>query len=331
MDNRKPIKLKKEIKKMTLEEVCKQFESLVRNLAKKWTIRYDLEDVKQVAYIGLIKAYETYDISRDVLFKTYAALLINGHLCRFYRDDKSKFIGIMSLNQSFQNDDNKECEYIDLVKDESNYEDIAITNLQCEDLMSAINKLDPLSKEIIELVALKNLKQVEVAMKLNMPQARVSRIYRKSLKKIKKMMEGESIMPIKKITRDQLVKEVRKHGTDKEATNLIAAKYGLTPSTVRSYYDTMDVRKESKTYKGSKKNDLSIEEIEVESKEIQDNNKVDNIEIPLLKHILKGHIGEYEISDLFININLNIGSVSLKKEDIFNFIAELKEVSTCIR
>ncbi|WP_317050722.1 sigma factor, partial [Clostridium neonatale] len=68
--DRKPIKLKNEIKEMTAEEVCKYFEGLVYNLCKRWTIRYDIEDLKQIGFIGLVKAYKAYDISKNVLFTT---------------------------------------------------------------------------------------------------------------------------------------------------------------------------------------------------------------------------------------------------------------------
>ena len=203
MDNKKPIKFKNEIVEMSLDEVCKKFEFLVCKMARRWTIRYEFEDVKQVGYMGLVKAYESYDIGKNVLFSTYASILINRHLCGFYRDDKSKFIGIMSLNQSLMNDDNKQIEYIDLVKDENNYEDMAITSLQCEDLMEAINKLEPINKKIVELLAFQHKTQVEVSRMLNISYSSVARKYKDSLNKMKNIMEGDYSMPMQKLNKEE--------------------------------------------------------------------------------------------------------------------------------
>jgi len=61
------------------------------NLAKSIAARYsahthDLDDVRQVAYMGLIKASRGYDESRGVSFPAYAAPTIAGEVKRYLRD-----------------------------------------------------------------------------------------------------------------------------------------------------------------------------------------------------------------------------------------------------
>lgn len=323
---RKPIKFKDKIECMTLDEVCKQFEALVCKIARKWTIRYEFEDVKQVGYMGLVKAYDSYSIEKDVLFTTYATLIVKGHLCRFYRDDKSKFEGTISLNQTFKNNDNKETQYVDLVEDENNYEDIALANIEQEKLKGAINLLKSPYKEIIEDLHFKNIVQTQIAKKLNVSQAQVSRFYKKALEKLKKIMEDGENMPEAKITREQLLKEAKKLGTGKKACEVIAKKYNLNPSTIKFHLSGMGIIKELNNEKISQKENKVKSEIKNTNEEII-TKPIDKTHSSLLKQVLIGNIGEYEIKDTFININLDLGNISVKKEDIFNFIAELKELS----
>ena len=95
---RKPIKFKGKSENLTSKEVCERFLGLVYDLCKRWTIRYDIEDLKQIGFIGLIKAYNAYDINKNVLFTTWATMIINSELNQNYRSDKSQHIIITSLN-----------------------------------------------------------------------------------------------------------------------------------------------------------------------------------------------------------------------------------------
>jgi RNA polymerase sigma factor (sigma-70 family) len=188
--SKKPIKLKTGIKEMTCEEICIQFKPLVFKSAKKWISKYDYEEMKQIAFIGLIKAYNSYDIQKDVLFTTYAPLVINGALGRTHRDNKSKFNVVYSLNSQLGNGEEKDFEYLDLIEDENDYENIAINNVESERLRLAIGKLESKNKKVVELLVLKEMRQVDVARILETSQAQVSRIYKRSLKELKNIIGG---------------------------------------------------------------------------------------------------------------------------------------------
>ncbi|MFG2526990.1 SigB/SigF/SigG family RNA polymerase sigma factor [Streptomyces sp. NPDC048516] len=61
--------------------------SLVRYVARRFSSRKEsTEDVLQVGTIGLIKAIDRYDPSRDVEFTTLAVPYIQGEIKRFFRD-----------------------------------------------------------------------------------------------------------------------------------------------------------------------------------------------------------------------------------------------------
>ncbi|MEV7468092.1 RNA polymerase sigma factor SigF [Streptomyces kronopolitis] len=61
--------------------------SLVRYAARRFRNRGDdFEDIMQVGMIGLIKAIDRYDLSREVEFTTLAVPYITGEMKRFFRD-----------------------------------------------------------------------------------------------------------------------------------------------------------------------------------------------------------------------------------------------------
>ena len=61
---------------------------LVYKIAGKFTGRgVDIEELVETGNIGLVKAFNTFDFSRECAFSTYAVPLIFGEIRRFLRDD----------------------------------------------------------------------------------------------------------------------------------------------------------------------------------------------------------------------------------------------------
>lgn len=61
---------------------------LVYMVLKRFSNRgHDKEDLFQIGVIGLLKAIDKFDISRDLSFSTYAVPMIIGEIKRFLRDD----------------------------------------------------------------------------------------------------------------------------------------------------------------------------------------------------------------------------------------------------
>src|SRR5881275_3521073 len=60
---------------------------LVRSLARRYAGRGEaLDDIEQVGAIGLIKAIDRYELSRDVALTTYATPNVVGEIKRHFRD-----------------------------------------------------------------------------------------------------------------------------------------------------------------------------------------------------------------------------------------------------
>lgn len=69
------------------EELVLHYMNLVRYLASKFANRGEaLEDLIQVGCIGLIKAIDRFDLSKEVEFTTYATPTIIGEIKRYFRD-----------------------------------------------------------------------------------------------------------------------------------------------------------------------------------------------------------------------------------------------------
>lgn len=71
---------------------------LVLSIAKRFYNRgYDIDDINQLGTIGLLRAIDKFDLSKDVSFSTYAVPLILGEIKRFLRDD-----GLIKVSRSIK-------------------------------------------------------------------------------------------------------------------------------------------------------------------------------------------------------------------------------------
>jgi RNA polymerase sigma-B factor len=69
------------------QEVAELLLPLARSLARRYAGKGEpLEDLEQVASLGLLKAIDRFDLSRDVRFATFAVPTIAGELKRHFRD-----------------------------------------------------------------------------------------------------------------------------------------------------------------------------------------------------------------------------------------------------
>ena len=70
------------------EEIVLLNKPLVCSIAQRFSSRgVDIEDLVATGNIGLVKAINTFDFSRECAFSTYAVPLIFGEIRRFLRDD----------------------------------------------------------------------------------------------------------------------------------------------------------------------------------------------------------------------------------------------------
>ncbi len=69
------------------EELVRRYDPLARNLARRYLAKGEpLEDLVQVAHVGLLKAIAKFDPDRGFAFTSYATPTIVGELKRYFRD-----------------------------------------------------------------------------------------------------------------------------------------------------------------------------------------------------------------------------------------------------
>jgi RNA polymerase sigma-B factor len=80
-------RLREEGDQSAREELIERFMPLARQLARRYQrVNEPLDDLIQVASLGLVKAVDRFDIDREVAFSSYAVPTILGELKRHFRD-----------------------------------------------------------------------------------------------------------------------------------------------------------------------------------------------------------------------------------------------------
>lgn len=186
MEKKKLIKLKGEVKEMTCTEVYEQFRGLNVNWAKGFLNSGDrLEDLIQVTNVGLVKAFNLYNVDFGNSFSTFLGAVVNNQLKLHLRNlRKSKYEPSLDYYE-FKNNEGKSMNLLDKLEDPLNYEEIALHSTMIADIGKLRDELNPIAKEIIECLYFKDMTQYQVGKILNYSQVQISRILKKSLKILK--------------------------------------------------------------------------------------------------------------------------------------------------
>lgn len=199
-----------EIYKPYIKQKASFFLDKLRSFGQAHSLHVELEDLEQLAIIGIIKAYNLYDInfigerydnSDDPIgFFPFMDKNVKGELLRFMRDtlflrrkDYNIFeIGISFLDEpvSSKKDDGKDINLLESLDlhERDIYEDID-NKIEVESLLSC---LDEKSKLIVQNYYLHNKTQNQIASMFDISQVQVSRILNRSIKKIRSYSEDLS-------------------------------------------------------------------------------------------------------------------------------------------
>lgn len=194
------------------EIIVKYYIKYIINLVLKKYYNFDIkEDLISVGFIGLIKAIDSFNFNKNVLFFTYASKCINNEICMFIRKEKFNSHNL-SLNQTIQNLDGENNITIGeiLVNDDfdilSHYESIEQHNI----IMKILETLPNREKNIIMLYfGFKDNKKYthkELAEMYGYDQSYISRIISKSLNQIKIKLIKEKVIE-RNIIKKSLKKE----------------------------------------------------------------------------------------------------------------------------
>ena len=209
---------------MTTLEIINLNTNLIYKIANKFYNK-DIEDLYQVGVVGVLKAYNNYKKNGTTKFSTYAYDYIFGEmynlvnsnndykvskdLIRLYKkieiarytlaqdikkipsnEEISKYLNIelslvdmaTSIGNTVSFDEDKG-DSINLKETISNQNELSLDDRLI--LEESINQLDECEKEIIKYRYFEDLSQIEVAKKLKLSQAKVSRYESRSINKMR--------------------------------------------------------------------------------------------------------------------------------------------------
>ncbi len=167
---------------------------LVAHVVKKYyNNATDQDDLVSIGTIGLIKAVDTFDHTKNSRLATYAAKCIQNEVLMWFRSQK-KNAGDISLSEPIDTDkDGHPLSLLDVIADEDTLAEDLELKINSEKLRRYIDEvLDEREREIVEWrYGLKGdgLPQREVASMLNISRSYVSRIEKKALEKLRARFE----------------------------------------------------------------------------------------------------------------------------------------------
>lgn len=171
---------------------------LVAHIAKKYNnTKEDQDDLISIGTIGLIKAVDSYSLSKNVKLATYAAKCIENEILMTLRANK-KYAKDTLLSEAVNaNKDNGEISLYDVLAiEEENIVDKIDRNEKIEKLKEYLNYLDTRELEIITLryglFNEKELTQKEIAKAYGISRSYVSRIEKRALAKLWQMFKKNS-------------------------------------------------------------------------------------------------------------------------------------------
>ena len=156
------------------------------------------EDLVSIGTIGLIKAINTYDLSKNIKLSSYASRCIENEILMHFRNLR-KSAQDVSLNDTIDTDkDGNPLTLMDIIADDSDFDENIDTKLHLQVLRRYIDsELTPRERVVIMerygLSSAEPLPQRELAQRLGISRSYISRIEKKALQKLRKRYErGES-------------------------------------------------------------------------------------------------------------------------------------------
>lgn len=153
----------------------------------------DMQDLISEGIIGLIKAVDTFDISKNNTFTTYAVPCINNEVLMYLRGSKKKSLDIsMEMGVGF-GQDGKELLIKDIISVDNDVEEECILNNMLEQMMEEISCLTEYEQELLTLYFGLNgnapCKQKDIANIYGISKACVSRQIQDILAKLQNRLE----------------------------------------------------------------------------------------------------------------------------------------------
>lgn len=167
---------------------------LVAHVVKKYNQADEADDLISVGSLGLIKAINSYRLNHGTQFSTYAAKCIENEILMLIRANKKHRNNVSIEDVLGSDDEDNEIKIEDLSFDEDeNVENIVENKIISQTLDEALKK--NLSKREYQIMCMRYglhgkpiLTQREVAKKLNISRSYISRLEKKSIEVLRKVL-----------------------------------------------------------------------------------------------------------------------------------------------
>lgn len=265
----------------------------------------DKDDLFQTACLSLDKAFKSYDINKGIKFLTYYSFLMQNDILMLNRKIVKERSTLLESSLEYQNNEGDVYSIFDYIPSDYNVEEECLNSMLISDILKDLK--DFKFKDIILDIA-DGKSQHSVAIKYNMSQSYVSRIYKKYIKEQKEKLKKKDLLDLKpkeikrykgendmaRLNEDQLKRYLLNNANDDiSVSNLIKKycdKYNIPQSTVFTaltkrmpvFYDRIKAMcKKSLTEKNSKVNYSVIVNVEDAKEFLKD--KVENEKYSLNK------------------------------------------------
>jgi RNA polymerase sigma factor (sigma-70 family) len=181
----KLLKIEGEYVVMTFEQVYEKYKNMIYKVCNRWKETAEYSDLFQVASIGLYKAFNNYDLTKNIEFSTVAFTYIKNEIRSFYREARRHF-GYLSLNEPSYDEGNMQ--FIDSIKDDSFEENILEEISKEQDLSrvyTAMRHLTERQKSIFTKYYIEGKTMQEIADHFGFHVSYVGKVIKNSIKKIK--------------------------------------------------------------------------------------------------------------------------------------------------
>ena len=145
-----------------------------------------MDDLISNGIIGLIKAVDNYDVTRNCKFHTYAFKCIDNQIRMSFRNEK-KYLDVISLEDNLYQDDDSNILIKDVIIDDTDEYEKIFTNDEYLIIRKIVDSLPIKEKDIIKMYFGfdgKIYNQKELAEVVGLSQSYLSRLICKILKKI---------------------------------------------------------------------------------------------------------------------------------------------------
>ena len=177
------------------EELILHNMRLVSHVAKKYqNEEEEMEDLISIGTIGLLKAVSTFDYNFRNRFATYAIRCIENELLMHFRKSKKRKMEVSLFEPIGTDKEGKQIhlmevllvDEVDVAKQMEMHRDLTLVKEKMQEVLSSREAM--INKKRYGLCGERELTQREIAKNMGISRSYVSRIEKKALEKLKKML-----------------------------------------------------------------------------------------------------------------------------------------------